>query len=83
MNDKVQYVNRKWKQVIMPFTFAAALALAYVLFSLAEWVYGNDEYLRDDLLKFCLLVIVFYVPFYGILRLIRAVVLSGMSKPHV
>jgi hypothetical protein len=80
MNDKAQYVHRKWKQVIIPFTFAAGLALAYVLFALAAWVFGSRGYLQDDLFKFCLLVIGFYVPFYGFLCLIRAIVLSGMSK---
>jgi hypothetical protein len=80
MDDKARYVHRKWKQVIIPLTFAAMLALAYVIFALAARAFGSRGYLQDDLFMFCLLVIGFYVPFYGFLRLIRVIVLSRMSK---
>jgi hypothetical protein len=77
--DKVKYVHRKWRQVVIPLGIATSLALVYVLISLTLWLLGNSAYVRDDLFKFCLVVIGFSVPFYGFLRLIRSVVISRVS----
>lgn len=75
-HNKVEYVHKKWRQVVIPLLIAVSLAMIYVVISLSLWIFGNADYVQDDLFKFCLLVIAFSVPFYGFLRLIRTVVIS-------
>jgi hypothetical protein len=80
MESKVQYVHRKWRQVVIPFTFVAILALLFVVFSLLFWVTGNPSYVEKDLFKFCMLIIGFYLPFYGFLSLIKYILITILSK---
>jgi len=80
--DKALYVQKKWRQVVIPLAFATSLAVIYIVISLVAWTLGNSAWIADDLFKFCLLVAGFSIPFYGFLWLIRSIVLAGVSKPR-
>ena len=80
MKDKIDYVNRKYKRVVVPLTFAAIASICYILFALAATVLSNYIYIKGDLFKFCILVIISYVPFYLMLRLTRFVIISSLSR---
>lgn len=79
--DKVKYVQKMWRRVVIPLAVSTSVAAVYVLVSLAMLCLGDPSCIHDDLFKFCLLLVVFSVPFYAFLRLIRSTVISAVSKP--
>jgi hypothetical protein len=77
---KAEYVQRKFRQVVLPLFATAALASLYILISLGHWLFGDGTLVRGDLFRFCLFAVAFAVPFYGFLRLIRSVIMRSISR---
>ncbi len=80
MYDKAQYARRKFWQVFIPAAIAAALALAFVLFSLLAWTLGHPQYVQDGLFAFCLLIVGSFVPLSIILVLVTGFLILVASK---
>jgi hypothetical protein len=79
-DDKIRHVHVRFLQVVIPFGVALALALIFVLSSAAASAVGNPEWVQTDLFKFCVVVLLFGVPFIGFLVLIRTILLSMLSR---
>lgn len=80
LKEKKSYVLKQFRRCLAWTAVAAALALAYVVFSLAAWVFGNPDHVYGDLFKFCGLLIPFCLFFVLFLMLTRHLVLSALSR---
>lgn len=80
MYEKSRYVEKKFKQVIYPFIAACIAALLYIIYSIFSMIYCGRECVDYDLFKFCFIVLLFFVPFYGFSKMVKAIVLKGIEK---
>lgn len=80
MYDKKKYVLRKYMQVVIPLAVVSLLASGYIIVFLATWLICGESLTDKGLFEFSLVVVAFSLPFYGIIRLIRSIVLSRLPE---
>lgn len=83
MGKKIEYVRRKWLQVVIPLAIVDIGAGLYVLYTLAAPTWSSNTNIDHDLFKFCLMILAFSVPFLGFLWLVRAFVISAISNGDI
>lgn len=76
MTNKKQHVRRMYLQAIWPIAFAALIAALYVIFAVGGLIFGSNDWIKSDVFKLCIFILIFYVAFSFFLKLVKKIIMS-------
>ena len=73
-----RYIERKFRQTVVPIIVIAAFAGLYAAFACIAWAWGEPSFAQPDLMHFSVIVLGFAALFYGVCRVVRAILLAAL-----